>query len=273
MADDPTLPFSALNQQPGVSGLQDIDLPIGDILDGIQALKDTVFSLDDLADALNGDVGEAFADATPLDEIASAVAAQFEGDEGPSTGASIDAIGELVAGQTEIVLNRIDSAEDQIIGALSGEIDDISVVVEGVEIDEDEIADEIAEQLDLPGGGGTVINFDSVFGAIASSIEESFEIVLSDLIGTSIAMPQESTTVAQALTRINNNILDLDPDIEIPTVVEFGEAVVDAVVDLPGGELLDAPDSFIDGQIDRVTDGLVDADAVASLEASIQEAA
>jgi hypothetical protein len=272
MADDPTLPFSALNQQPGVSGLQDISLPIGDILDGIQALKNTVFSLDDLGDALDGDIGEAFADATPLDEIADAVIGRFEAPEGPSTGASIEEITDEIVAQTNILLDALDDTEQQILDALTGEIDDISVTVESIEIDPDELADEIADELDIPGDGGTIINFDSVFGAVASTIEDSFQLALDTLIGDPTNLPGDIDTVVGALAALLNQVGQQPQLPDVPKLPEIGTEIVQRLIDLPGGQLLDAPDTFIDAQIDRVTDGLVDADAQQNLEQSIREA-
>jgi hypothetical protein len=272
MADDPTLPFSALNQQPGVSGLQDIDLPIGDILDGIQTLKDTVFSLDDLADALDGDLGEAFAGATPIDEIADAIGELFDTPGGPSTGASIEQITDEIVAQTNILLDALDDTEDQIIDALSGELDDISVTVESIEIDEDEIADEIEDELDVPGDGGTVINFDSVFGAVASTIEESFQLALDALIGDPADLPDGINTVVGALAALLEQIGQQPELPDIPGSSEISTVVVQELVNLPGGDILGDPNQFVDSQIDRVTDGLVDDSAVANLEESIEGA-
>jgi len=272
MADDTTLPFSALNQQPGVSGLTDIDLPIDEILDGIQDIKDTVFSLDDFADALDGDIGEAFADATPLDEIAGAVGELFEGEDGPSTGASIEAITDEIVAQTNVLLDALDSTEDQIISALSGELEDITVTVGDIEIDEDEIADEIADELEIPGDGGTIISFDSVFGAVASTIEESFELVLTDLIGNPADLPEGIDSVIGALLALLEQI-GQQPDLpDIPGVPEISTGVIDELRALPGGNLLADPDQVVDSQINRVTDGLVDDSAIANLEESIEEA-
>jgi hypothetical protein len=272
MADDPTLPFSALNQQPGVSGLTDIDLPIGDILDGIQDLKDTVFTLDDLADALDGDLGEAFKDATPIDEIAGAVLGDSSTDIESLLSTVTAQLEETVRGEGEITQSAVEEAEQQILDALSGELDDISVVVESIDIDEDEIADEIEDELDVPGDGGTIINFDSVFGAVASTIEESFQLALDALIGDPADLPGDIDSVIGALAALLEQIGQQPELPDIPGSSEISTVVVQELVNLPGGDILGDPNQFVDAQIDRVTDGLVDDSAVANLEESIEEA-
>jgi hypothetical protein len=55
-------------------------------------------------------------------------------------------------------------------------------------------------------------------------------------------------------------------------IIAIQGAVVQEILAEPGGELLEAPDAFIDQQVDRVTDGLVDADAQQNLQQSIEEA-
>jgi len=272
MADPDVLPFSALNVLPGIGGINDVKLPISDLEEKVEKFLDLQPDISDFVDALQGDLGEAFADATPLDEIADAVIGRFEAPEGPDTGASIEEITDEIVAQTNILLDALDDTEQQILDALAGEIDDISVTVESIEIDPDELADEIADELDIPGDGGTIINFDSVFGAVASTIEESFEIALDTLIGDPTNLPGDIDTVVGALAALLNQVGQQPQLPDVPKLPEIGTEIVQRLVDLPGGQLLDAPDTFIDAQIDRVTDGLVDADAQQNLEQSIREA-
>jgi len=272
MADDTTLPFSALNQQPGVSGLQDIDLPIDDILGGIKAIQDTIFSLDDLQTALEGDLGEAFKDATPIDEIAGAVLGDSSTDIESLLSTVVAELTEKIQNEGEITQSAIEEAEQDILDALAGELEDISVTVESIEIDEDEIADEIEDQLDVPGDGGTVINFDSVFGAVASTIEESFQLALDALIGDPADLPDGINTVVGALAALLEQIGQQPELPDIPGSSEISTVVVQELTNLPGGGILADPNQFVDSQIDRVTDGLVDADAQQSLAESIEEA-
>jgi len=272
MADDPTLPFSALNQQPGVSGLQDVDLPIGDIQDDLQDILESVNTIEDIVEIFDGELGEVFDDVFPIGDFVDAIDELFEGPDGPSTGAGINAISQLVTGQIELVLNELQNTEDQIIGALSGELEDISVTVESIEIDEDEIADEIEDELEIPGDGGTIISFDSVFGAVASTIEESFELVLTDLIGNPADLPDGINTVVGALAALLEQIGQQPELPDIPGSSEISSVVVQELVNLPGGDILGDPNQFVDSQIDRVTDGLVDADAQQNLAESIEEA-
>lgn len=273
MADDTTLPFSALNQQPGVSGLTDIDLPIDDILDGIQELLDTLPTLDDYIDALDGDLGEAFADATPFDEISTAVTGTDDETVQSLLSTVVAELTEKIQNEGEITQSAVEEAEQQILDALSGELDEISVVVESIDIDEDEIADEIADELDVPGDGGTVINFDSVFGAVASTIEESFQLALDALIGDPADLPGDIDSVVGALAALLEQI-GQQPDLpDIPGSSEISTVVVQELTNLPGGDILGDPNQFVDAQIDRVTDGLVDADAQQNLAESIEEAA
>jgi len=272
MADDPTLPFSALNQQPGVSGLQDVDLPIGDILDGIQQIQDTKPSLDDIITAWNGDLGEAYKDAVPIDEIAGAVL----GDSGTDIESLLSTVTaqleETIRSEAEITQSGVEEAEQQILDALAGELDEISVVVESIDIDEDEIADEIEDELEIPGDGGTIISFDSVFGAVASTIEESFELVLTDLIGNPADLPDGIDSVIGALLALLEQIGQQPELPDIPGASEISTVVVQEITNLPGGDLLADPNQFVDSQINRVTDGLVDDSAITNLEESIAEA-
>jgi len=272
MADDPTLPFSALNQQPGVSGLTDIDLPIGDILDGIQSIQDTIFGLDDLADALDGELGDAFADAIPADEIATAVVGPADATVQQLLDAVTAELSQVVQAQRVAVTDAVDETEQQILDALAGDLDDISVVVEGVDIDEQELADELEDELDLPGDGGTVINFDSVFGAVASTIEESFELALDALIGDPADLPGDIDSVIDALAALLEQTGQLPQPPDIPDSTEISTVLVQELVNLPGGDILGDPNQFVDAQIDRVTDGLVDADAQQNLAESIEGA-
>jgi len=253
MADDPTLPFSALNQQPGVSGLQDVDLPIGDIQDDLQDILESVNTIEDIVEIFDGELGEVFDDVFPIGDFVDAIDELFEGPDGPSTGAGINAISQLVTGQIELVLNELQNTEDQIIGALSGELEDISVTVESIEIDEDEIADEIEDELEIPGDGGTIISFDSVFGAVASTIEESFELVLTDLIGNPADLPDGINTVVGALAALLEQIGQQPELPDIPGSSEISSVVVQELVNLPGGDILGDPNQFVDSQIDRVT--------------------
>jgi hypothetical protein len=265
------LPFSALNNQPGVSGLQDVDLPVGDILSIVQDIQDTVFSTDDLLDLLEGDAQQALEDATPIDEIAAAVTGSESTDISALLSDAVQKLSDEIIDARQVLQDELDETEESILDALAGELDDISVVVEGVDIDEDEIADEIADELDVPGDGGTVINFDSVFGAVASTIEESFQIALDGLFGDPGKLPDGIDTVFGALGALLESIGEI-PDLGgEELIVAIRGAVVQELVSLPGGELLDAPDTFIDSQIDRVTDGLVDESAQQSLQQSIDE--
>jgi hypothetical protein len=272
MADDPELPFSALNQQPGVSGLQDISLPFDDLLNGIQSIQDVIFSLDDLKTALDGDLGEAFKDATPIDEIAGAILGDPSSDIDSKLSRVVGRLETKIRNEGQLTQDAVEEAEQEILDALAGEIDDISVVVEGIDIDEDEIADEIEDELDIPGDGGTVINFDSVFGAVASTIEDSFQLALDSVIGDPTTLPGDIDTVVGALAALLDQIGQQPELPDIPSSGEISTVVARQLTELPGGEILGAPDQFVDSQIDRVTDGLVDDSAVATLEQSIQEA-
>jgi hypothetical protein len=265
------LPFSALNQQPGVSGLQDVDLPIGDVLDIVQDIQDTVFSTDDLLELLEGDAQGALEDATPIDEIASVLSGDSESDISIDLQGIVDQLTEVIDEAEVSIIEQIIEARLEIIDTVQEETNELSVVLDGIEVDEDELADEIADQLDLPGDGGTVISFDSVFGAIASDIVESFNIALDSTIGTPDQLPDGIGTVFGGIAEILENLgdgLDFGGE-ELITSIQV--AVVDGITELPGGGLLQSPNSFIDGQIDRVTDGLVDQSAVNNLEESIGE--
>jgi hypothetical protein len=171
------------------------------------------------------------------------------------------------------VTDAVDETEQQILDALTGDLDDISVVVEGVDIDEQELADELEDELDVPGDGGTVINFDSVFGAVASTIEESFQLALDSLIGDPADLPDGINTVVGALAALLEQIGQQPELPDIPDSTEISTVVVQELTNLPGGDILGDPNQFVDAQIDRVTGGLVDDSAIESLEESIEEAA
>jgi hypothetical protein len=266
------LPFSALNQQPGISGLQDVDLPIGDVLGIVQDIQDTVFSTDDLLELLEGDAQQALEDATPIDEIADAITGGGEGAVGIGLQDVIDEIVSELESTQAVIIANIDNAQNQIELKLEQELDDISVTVSGVEIDEDELADELEDELDIPPTGGTTIRFESVFGAVANDIIESFEIALDSTIGTADELPDELETVFQALAAVLDALDDVGDIAGEELIIAIQGAVVQEILAQPGAELLEAPDAFIDQQVSRVTDGLVDASAQQNLQQSIEEA-
>jgi hypothetical protein len=266
------LELSALNNLTGVAGVQDIDLPIDGIQDILNDIQDTVFSLDDLGDFLEGDGAEAFRDATPIDEIAEAIAGGGDTDISIDLQGVVDAIIDELESTQAVLIANIDNAQNQLEQTIIDETDDISVVVDGLDIDEDDLADEIADELELPVGDGTIISFDSVFGATATTIIDSFEIAIDETIGDPEVLPDGIETVTQALALILESLGEDDDESNEGLIIAIEGAVIQGIVALPGGELLDAPDSFIDSQVDRVTDGLVDQSAIDNLEQSIEEA-
>jgi len=248
MADDVTLPLDRLGEIPGVGNVESVDIPTGDIIDLLNGIQDTVFSLDDLLEFLEGDAQEALADATPIDEIAEAIGALFDGPEGPSTGPTIEEITEEIVAQTNILLPEIQDNE----------------------LDPDLLADEIADEIDQGIEGDTVINFETVFGALASDIQNGFELALQELIGAPGEFPGPSDSVAGGQQAIAQAILEFDEFPELPEPPEIGDIVLDKILELPGADLLEGPDEFVDEQVDRVTDGLVDQSAVNNLQESIE---
>jgi len=239
MVDTVVIPLSPLNNIPGVGGINDVqfDIPqVDDIIDPLLA------PIDDVQDAID-DV---------LDEI-------------PDGQGIVDDINDLLINQTQDLgvelANRallIDDIADGVVddlGNISGniediirdELDDITIDPGDVQLSPDALADELVRELGDDVDIETSVNFESVFGALSSNIAQAFEDQLSD---------------------VEDAIDGLDVG-DIPGADTVADAVIDAVTALPGGDILADPDTFIDNQLDRVTDGLVDDSAVNNLQDAI----
>lgn len=245
MARTVTFPFSVLNALPGVSGVDDVEVTFitlpdlqeqnEDIQEDIRAAEDRLRT--DLVDRIQIEAGET---REAIEDL------EVNGDpEGP--GLTIDVNGifgplkedlqaalRLLVEDVEEDLEDLEAGQDEILAAL------------GVE----DAPDDPPETDDTQtGGGGGGVPGDDLAGDVASGA--------GDLLG------EGADTVGDA---VNANVPSLD---EIASVVS--EAVLGALRDLPGFDLLEDPEAFIDAQIDRLTSGLVSPGKVEALEAEVDE--
>jgi hypothetical protein len=249
MTQTVTLPFGALNNLPVVSGVDDVSFELLEIDDIIDAVVDAISNNDVVEAAVEAVLDSVIIGPLPADDFA-------------------DALEALIVDPLDLQLEII---RDEIVNELVDEVQDISIDPGSIELDPDEIADDIIEQvgdeLDVQRG----ITFESVFGATANTITDAFEDVIGDV-------TDRIDDVDAAITALGEDIESLTASIdEIPAFdpAEIRDDIIDGVIGalegLPGGQLLSDPDTFIDEQIDRVTGGLVDDDALENLQQALPE--
>jgi len=198
-----TLPLSWANNIPGVSGIDDWTICIPTVPGIVNAIDNTLPSLDEIREAVAEEIEEA------VEDIPSPV---VEVDEG-LFGDTLDNLGEIVENAIEENIPELPDVEE----TLQDIQDGIDQVVE-------DVVDDLSEPIE--------------------DVQEAIDDVQEDLDSINL------------------------PDIDDP--VQFLlDLLEDAVEDAPGINILLNPDEFIDNQINRVTDGLVDQEDVEELQETI----
>lgn len=162
MVQSVTLPFGALNNVPGVSGIDDVSFDIPQPDDIIDPITDAIPDPPDI----EGLVVE------PLDELLATV------DDIQDTVAAINE--QVLAGIPDAIADVQVALEDQLIQQLG----DQDVPVTGIQLDPDRLADTIADEIDPEFEQPSLVSFESVFGAQQASIAAGFEKALERAVPT-----------------------------------------------------------------------------------------
>lgn len=172
----------------------------------------------------------------------------------------------------QVVLPEIPDADD-LEDLIEEAIADIPVP--GIDVDRliDDVVSGVVAEVPTLEGPGVNVDIDGVFGPLASDIQQGLLEAIEAIAGIPDELPEDLETLAQG---INQALEDLE-QLDVPTLEEIADAVgdpfEDVLEDLPGGDLLLEPDEFIDAQLDRVTDGLADADLLEDLQDTADELA
>jgi len=241
-------PFGALNAIPGVSGVDDVVILIPELGDIVQLFDERIPTDDEFIDLVVQGLEQGLENALPFGEIA---------------GEIVDAIdGNIEIDGDDLVDNIIDG----VAAVLEDEFQDIT----GIQIDIDDLADGIADQLDVEDIDGALVDCESVFGALSDDIADGLQAALDEILGGVEDLPEDINNLAEGLTQLQETLDEFDlPDVE-DALDGFLEDVLDAFEDLPGGDLLFDPDAFLDAQLLRITDGLVDDAVIDDLEDAIE---
>jgi hypothetical protein len=198
-----TLPLAWANNIPGVSGIDDWTICIPTVPGIVNAIDNTLPSLDEIREAASEEIEEAIEDIpAPVVEV----------DEG-LFGDTLDNLGEIVE----------NAIEENI-----PELPDVEETLQDIQDGIDQVVEDVVDDLSEP-------------------IEDAQE----------------------AIDDVQEDIEELDPLDGKGPVEFFLDLLEDAVEDAPGINILLNPAEFIDNQIDRVTDGLVDQEDVEELQETI----
>jgi len=244
-----TLPLDALNQIPGVSGVDAISFDIPQLEDIEDALDDGVPTLAEIGVEVGAQVQDVLADELDLDAVVDDITAALETELDP----------------------LVDTLPDEITAAVDDSLEDFEQDISGIVLDLDALADNITEQLEPEDIGQDVVSFESVFGALTDDIEEGFEQALDDTI-TSIDdildTLEDIDTLLDALTGDVDAILELVEGLDAD---DPGESAIEALEEQPGGELLTAPTDFAISFGDDVLAALVSDSALDNLANAVTE--
>lgn len=246
MAVTVVFPFGALNNIPGVSGVDDVTLTIPDVGDILQIVQENTLDPDDVVDGVVDGLEEAL----------------------PEPLVGLDDVQAFFEPVLDALDDQTDDVEDVVEETIGEELSDLDLDPGSINLDPDELADDIADQIDIPDPEVDAVSFESVFGALSDDIAEGFEEALEEVI-------EEVGDLPDDIADIGDDVNDLDDAIdEIPELEpgdladELGDAVIDQLAGQPGGDVLLDPDSFVDDQLDRVDDLLISDE----VEDEIQEA-
>ena len=238
-------PLEWANNIPGVSGIDDVTfevVTVGDLIDRSEATQAVVESTgDNTVERIVRVVGaegqrtrDQIEDATiTRDRDSDGITIDIDGVFGPLR-EDIQAALRTLLGDMEADLTDLQRGQRELLRAVTGERPDTTDPGEGD--DED---------------GG----------------------VLPDLPETSI--PDRTAEQVRGLLGEGADTVTDAVDQGLPDLSAIGDAAAQAVLaalrELPGFDLLSDPETFIDRQIDRLTDGLVSEDAAAELESAVKD--
>lgn len=248
MATTVTLPFGALNAIPAVSGIEDVTFTVPDVED-IQEEVDRVIDdvLDPVNDLVDDIIGEIRATQDRVDDQVDNI---------------IDEIRNVTVDVPDIE-QALEDVARQVLGDLEEDIG-------GLVADTEALADSIVDQLDVDELEQPLVSFESVFGALREDVVQGFEEALENIAGLPEDLQEDVTNLSEAVAETLAFVRDLQ-DVDLTDTLEnAGEELEAFIEDLPGGTLLLDPDQFIDDQIERVTDGLVEDEARQELEDALE---
>jgi archaellum component FlaC len=250
MVETVEIPLSWANNIPGVSGVEDVEFDVPQLDEIVADVEDSLPGIDQIGERVDfitldiQDIREEVADIP--DDVADAV-----GD------VTVD-LGDVADEIRQEVDDALDDLDLDITDPLEEALADAEQAISGLELDPDKLADSIVGQLDPEDLGGTSIQFESIFGALKSDIVDGFSEALEEVTGLADDLPDTIESLADGLNTLlpEAEVLeDLDDADRVDGLPRTWEAVFRL---LPGGDLLLDPDQFIDDQVDRLTDGLVD---------------
>lgn len=271
MVDTIRIPTGALSELPGLSGVNDVVFDLPQLPDIDDVVRDIVPTVEDItANVLNALTDEAV-DLVNIDDIANAV---------------VDEIDSQTPG-------IFDALVDDIISGVGDELDDLEIDPGDINLDPTDLADNIADQLDVDDIDGALVSFESVFGALSDDIAAGLQQALDEVVGDVGNLPGDIDNLVDAVNDLGSKIDDIDlpgTDAFVDAIFDelvgtipitpgpaqgiagiVADAVVFKVLAEEGGTLLSDPDQFIDDQLNRITDGLVSDGAVDNLQASIDD--
>lgn len=263
MVQQVTIPLSWANNIPGVSGVDDVEFDVPEVEDLVDGVEDAVPDLDDIEQAVEQIV-------PALDEIVEAIRAEID-----------DALDEL---------NLPDLDEDRIIDEIQDAVGD---AIQDLVLDPEELAEDVIDEIEdaLP---SVTVNVEEIADAVAERLEDQLDIEAVDpkaIADRILAEGDEfdiqapgvniqgvfgplTEDVVRAFNRILDERIALD-EVDLPSVTDVrsaaGEAFLEQLEDLPGGDLLLDPNTFIDDQIDRLLAASVSDESRQALQEAGQE--
>lgn len=227
-----TLPFSALNNIPGVSGIEDVELPAPPPVE----IADEIFErLNDEVD-LRADVIQQFEDdsngwSDVLGQgLEDALFRTVRGNRQPSD--LLDEIAGEIAGEVDISGVTSEDIVEAVLEALDVDDGDIVLEIEGslfaTESDLVDLLIEAIEESDVSGGNGSIIDIGEILDPI-DDVLDAVDGLRDDVQG--LEFPDEDVLVGSIDTAVENALEDqLDLDI-LDNLEELADPLVDALVE------------------------------------------
>jgi hypothetical protein len=239
MAQTVTFELSALNNIPGVSGVEDVTFSVPTLEDIKEGVADALLVGEDvLADAK----------AAVTDELDDLIDAQ---------GLLLDLLNEIDEQREPgdpLLRALAEAVAVEVVEQLAGPDTDIGNL-------EEEIARRVVEEVGQVDLDDATVEIEGSLFSIAQDFTDLIAEALSE--ADLVDVPQFPT-----LEEIRGIVSEESPDppeVSVPTAEDIGQAVdvglPEGLSDVADAQLLTDPDQFIDDQIDRVTDGLVSEDA------------
>jgi hypothetical protein len=260
MPQDVEIPLSALNNVPGVTGIEDVgftvptlDEIVDDITDELPVLEDiedvvtqaiddldTTFgltqdALDDIVDSVQDDIQDGL-DIPDLDpsSIADDIADQLDipdiGDI-PDVGQGLD---QAVADLEDVIQDTVPEADDivtDVVNDLRADLDQLAPEV-------DNLAQAVAREVDVVGDGGVSVDVSGFFGPTGRDLVEGFGGVLQGLLDPDDGGIPSLGDVRRIVTEEVVALLEDQPggDIILDPVQFFQDLIVDILEDQLGPE-------------------------------------